>query len=340
MKTIYLFTIFFFSLFTGQEKTRYNMPDYEDVMMTSTTYNLPFNVNFTSSTYPKNLKRLEQRSNGEYLNILEYDKNGNLIYKYYRQYVSENWNGKYLTIIERNIYNDKNQPVKTLILHSNTGASLNEYHYDSAGNIILVNSTGIAITGNNENHWKYIEDLRRTEDFDKDKNILKLNNKKNKSSYVFEYDFNKKLVKALSKDQPSDYNYIIYQFNTSNQLISKTVFDQGKIYYNNSYFIEYKDNKKITKEYDEEKNLTQTTVEYPENKFTLIETANTEYKFDQKRKYFGKTLIFDDSFTQDNNEKTLEKFDLDEYNVPVKMVSEKNGKIDSTLIFINKYEFY
>ncbi|HCM35373.1 hypothetical protein [Chryseobacterium sp.] len=341
MKAIYLFTIFFFSLFAGQEKIKFNMPDYEDVIMTSNTYNLPFNVNFTSSTYPKNLKRLEQKSNGEYLNILEYDKNGNLIYKYYRQYVSENWSGKYLTIIERNLYNDKNQPVKTLMLHSNTGASSNEYHYDAVGNIILVNSTGIPITGDTENAWRYIENLLKAEDFDKDKNILKLNNKKNKSSYVFEYDFNKKLVKAFSKEQPSNHDFhVVYQFNDSNQLMSKTVLDQGKIYYDNSYFIEYKDNKKIAKEYDEEKNLKQTTTEYPENKFTIIETVNTEYQFDQKRKYFGKTLIFDDSFTQNNNEKTFEKYDLDGYNIPVKMTLEKNGKIDSTVIFTNKYEFY
>lgn len=341
MKAIYLFILFFFSLFAGQEKIKYNMPEYEDVMMTSNTYNLPFNVNFTSSTYPKNLKRLEQKSKGEYLNILEYDKNGNLIYKYYRQYVSENWSGKYLTIIERNIYNDKNQPVKTLILHSNTGANLNEYHYDTVGNMTLVNSTGIPITGDNDNAWKYIENLLKTEDFDKDKNILKLNNKRDKSSYVFEYDFNRKLVKAFPKEQPSNHDFhVVYQFNDSNQLMSKTVSDQDKIYYGNSYFIEYKDSKKITKEYDEDKNLTQTTTEYPNGKFTFIETANTEYKFNQKRKYFGKTLVFDDSFTQDNNERTFEKFDLDEYNIPVKMVLEKNGKIDSTVIFTNKYEFY
>ncbi|MGU3374043.1 hypothetical protein [Chryseobacterium sp. M5A1_1a] len=340
MKIISLFSIFLFSLFAGQEKIKYNMPDYEDVMMTSNTYNLPLNVNFTSSTYPKKLKRLEQKSNGEYLNILEYDRNGNLIYKYYRQYVNENWNGKYLTIIERNIYNDKNQPIKTTILHSNTGASLNEYHYDDVGNLILVNSTGIQATGNNDNPWKYIETLIRTKDFDKDKNILKLNHK-NKSSYIFEYDFNKKLVKAFPRNQPANSDFhIVYQFNDSNQLISKTALDHGEINYDNSYFIDYKNDKKITKEYDEEKILTQTTTEYPENKFTLIETVNTEYKFDQKRKYFGKTLISDSSFTQDNNEKTIEKYDLDEYNIPIKMTLEKNGKVDSIIIFTNKYELY
>lgn len=167
------------------------MPEYDDVMMTSNSMNLPYNVNFTSSTYPERLKRFEQKSDNEYLNILEYDKSGNLIFKYYRQYIDENWNGKYLTIIERNFYNEKNQLNKTIVLHSNTGASSNEYHYDFAGNLTAINKNAINAEGNNNNPWRYIENLITISGFDEDKNVISINKEKGIDSYVYEYDFNK-----------------------------------------------------------------------------------------------------------------------------------------------------
>jgi hypothetical protein len=317
------------------------MPEYDDFMVTSNTYNLPYNVNFTDETLPKNLKRFEQKKDGEYLNILEYDKNKNLIFKYYRQYVDENWNGKFLTIIERNFYDDKNQLIKTIILHSNTGSQLNEYHYDFVGNLILVSTANINAIGNNNNPWKYIETLFKINDFDEDQNVIKINENKNFSQCIFKYDFEKKEVKSyLKDDDANDKSYTIYKFNSKNQLISKTAYNENSINYPNSYFVDYIDLKKITKEYDEEKQLSQTITQFQENKFTFIETTNIEYKFNQKRKYFGKTLISDDSFSKEQNEKTIEKYDLDEYNIPIKMTHETNGKIDSTMNFVNKYEFY
>lgn len=51
--------IFCFTFFSCQEK--FNMPEYEDVMMTSNTYNLPFNINYTINTFPKNLQRVVQK---------------------------------------------------------------------------------------------------------------------------------------------------------------------------------------------------------------------------------------------------------------------------------------
>jgi YD repeat-containing protein len=341
MKLIHLYFILIFSLFSCQEKIKFNMPEYDDFMMTSNTFNLPFNVNFTPSTFPKNLKRFEQKKDREYVNILEYDKNKNLIFKYYRQYVDENWNGKFLTIIERNFYDDKNQLIKTIILHSNTGSHLNEYHYDTAGNLTSVNKTDIEANGSNNNPWRYIENLTKTDDFDQDKNVIKINKNKNVSPFIFKYDFENKEVKAYfdSKNENDNF-YVIYKFNSQNQLISKTTFNGNTINYPNSYFINYKDNQKITTEYDDEKNITQKAREFQENKFTFIETTNTEYKFNQKRKYFGKTLISDDSFSEEQNEKTVEKYDLDDYNIPVKMTHETNGKVDSTVNFVNKYEFY
>lgn len=317
------------------------MPEYDDVMITSNSYNLPYNVNFTKETLPKGLKRFEQKQKNEFLNILEYDNQGNLIFKYYRQFVNETWNGKFLTIIERNFYNNKNQLTKTIVLNSNTGSSENEYYYDSEENLILIKIKGLPADGNNNNPWRYIENLVNSNDFDNDKNVIEVDKNSEYNYYVYEYDFDKKHVNAFIKNQDSKQKFhIVYKFNSLNQLVSKTAFDGNSINYFNSYFIEYNGNKKVTKEYDDEKNITQTTNEFKENLFTYIETVNTEFHFIQKRKYFGKTLISDDSFTENNNEKTLEKYDVDEYNIPTKMTHETNGKVDSEVYFINKYEFF
>ncbi|OCK50825.1 hypothetical protein BA768_18765 [Chryseobacterium sp. CBo1] len=341
MKVTLFYFLFISALLSCQEKIKLNMPEYDDVMMTSNSYNLPYNVNFTQETLPKKLKRFEQKSNDKYLNILEYDRNSNLIFKYYRQFVSENWNGKYLTIIERNFYNNKNQIIKTIVLNSNTGSSENEYNYDSEGNLILVKTKGIPAEGNNNNPWRYIENLVTSNDFDNDKNVIKVDKNNDYNYFVYQYDFDKKQVSAFFKNQESEQKFhVVYKFNSLNQLVSKTAFDENSINYSNSYFIEYKGNYKITKEYDDEKNLTQTTVEFKENSFTNIETVNMEFHFKQERKYFGKTLVFDNSFSESENEKISEKYELDNYYIPVKMTRTINGKIDSEISFVNKYEFF
>jgi hypothetical protein len=71
----------------------------------------------------KGIKRIVQFMNDTILNIIEYDKSGNEIFKYYKQEVGEFWNGRYITMIAGNIYRN-GKVEKTYYFHSNIGFSL------------------------------------------------------------------------------------------------------------------------------------------------------------------------------------------------------------------------
>lgn len=77
---------------------------------------------------PKKLKKIIQFSADTILNVIEYDNDGNEVFKYYKQYVSEKWNGKYITMITGNIF-DNGKIQKSYCFHSNTGYSSITYHY-------------------------------------------------------------------------------------------------------------------------------------------------------------------------------------------------------------------
>lgn len=315
------------------------MPEYEDVMMTSNTFNLPFNINFTSETFPQNLKRIVQKKDDEILNILEYDKSGNLIFKYYRQYVSDNWSGKYLTIIERNTYDANNRMIQTIILHSNTGADKNLYEYDFVGNLKLVLKTDIEASGINDNPWRYIENIKTFTDFDEDKNVGKIQRKKDFSKEVYEYDSEKNQVKNYfyeRKKNPS--NFYLYKFE-NDKLISKILYEDETIDYSNSYFLSYQDNVSIKTIYDNNKKISNIIKETNDSSEKIIEDEGKEYNYLQKKVFKGKVLISLYNKNYDNNEEDTEKYELDKYNLPVKMIHQ-SALENFTIVFTNDYTFY
>ncbi len=337
MNKISFILVFCFTFFSCQKK--FNMPEYEDVMMTSNTYNLPFNINFTSETFPQNLKRIVQKKDDEILNILEYDKSGNLIFKYYRQYVSDNWNGKYLTIIERNTYDANNRMIQRIILHSNTGADKNLYEYDFVGNLKLVLKTHIEASGINDNPWRYIENIKTFTDFDEDKNVGKIQQKKDFSKEVYEYDSEKNQVKNYfyeRKKKPS--NFYLYKFE-NDKLISKILYEDETIDYSNSYFLSYQDNVSIKTIYDNNKKISNIIKETNGSSEKIIEDEGKEYNYLQKKVFKGKVLISLYNKNYDNNEEDTEKYELDKYNLPVKMIHQ-SALENFTIVFTNDYTFY
>ena len=337
MDKISFILVFCFTFFSCQKK--FNMPEYEDVMMTSNTFNLPFNINFTSETFPQNLKRIVQKKDDEILNILEYDKSGNLIFKYYRQYVSDNWSGKYLTIIERNTYDANNRMIQTIILHSNTGADKNLYEYDFVGNLKLVLKTDIEASGINDNPWRYIENIKTFTDFDEDKNVGKIQRKKDFSKEVYEYDSEKNQVKNYfyeRKKNPS--NFYLYKFE-NDKLISKILYEDETIDYSNSYFLSYQDNVSIKTIYDNNKKISNIIKETNDSSEKIIEDEGKEYNYLQKKVFKGKVLISLYNKNYDNNEEDTEKYELDKYNLPVKMIHQ-SALENFTIVFTNDYTFY
>lgn len=98
---------------------------------------LPFlasNISKSKENLPDSIKTITQYEGDILLNIREFDTSKNLIFSHYKQYVRNNWNGKYLTMITGNIYNTSGKLVKSYRLHSNTGLSIWYYEYDKSGN--------------------------------------------------------------------------------------------------------------------------------------------------------------------------------------------------------------
>lgn len=77
---------------------------------------------------PRGLRRVEQFTGDTLLNVLAYDQQGRVVFKYYRQYVGPYWPGGYLTMITGNVYAG-NRLVRRYELHSNVGIKITDYDY-------------------------------------------------------------------------------------------------------------------------------------------------------------------------------------------------------------------
>jgi hypothetical protein len=132
---------------------------------------LPNDISKTKKLLPDNIRTIRQYKGDLLLNVREYDTLKNLTFSHYKQYVHENWNGKYLTMITGNLYNDLGILIKSYHLHSNAGLSIWYYEYDFLGN-----NTKLFMRDNdyedhdsliNTNPYRYIEEIT---------NINELNN--------------------------------------------------------------------------------------------------------------------------------------------------------------------
>ncbi|WP_379969399.1 hypothetical protein [Epilithonimonas sp. UC225_85] len=253
--------------------------------------------------------------------------------------MGENWNGKYLTIIERNKYDNNNKMIQTTILHSNTGADNNLYEYDVAGNLTAVLKTHIEASGTNNNPWRYVENIKDCTDFDEDKNVKKIQRKKDYGKEMFEYDFEKDEVKNYFYEGKKKLtNFYLYKFE-KNKLISKIFYEGDNIDYTNSYFLSYDQNISTKTLYDVNKNISQIIKETNDSTLKTIEDEGKEYHYLQKKIFKGKVLISLYNKNYDNNEEDSENYELDEYNLPVKMIYQSASE-NYTVVFKNNYTFY
>lgn len=180
---------------------------------------------------PKNLKRVIQYSDSLIFNVIEYDKSGNEILKYYRQYVGEFWNGKYITMITGNVF-ENNRIVKTYSLHSNAGFDIYSFEYDTIlkqlKNFSFIKEKDLSDDKINSNPYKDIDTittfnkllgvrpiqvienksrkkLTSIEKMDSNGNLTtktfyKPNGKKDKSSVIYEYDKMGQLISEIYQD--------------------------------------------------------------------------------------------------------------------------------------------
>jgi len=124
---------------------------------------LPNDISKAKKLLPDKIKTIRQYKGDLLLNVREYDTLKNMTFSHYKQYVRENWNGKYITMIDGNIYDNSGRIEKSYHLHANAGLSIWYFEYDSLGN-----NTKVLMRNNdyeehdsliNKNPYRYIEEI-------------------------------------------------------------------------------------------------------------------------------------------------------------------------------------
>ena len=78
---------------------------------------LPNDISKTKSHLPDKIREIRQYDGDKLLNVRYYDELKNMVFSHYKQYVSERWNGNYLTMIDAYSYDEKGRIEKMYVLH-------------------------------------------------------------------------------------------------------------------------------------------------------------------------------------------------------------------------------
>ncbi|MBZ4034731.1 hypothetical protein K6T82_08135 [Flavobacterium sp. 17A] len=321
------------------KKDKIDLPPLLENILPSSS-EMPFNLILSENKFPNKIKKFYQLQNQDTLNILEFDKNKNLIFKYYKQYVDETWNGKFIYMIEANIY-DNNKLIKTYYLHSNTEYEMFEYYYDG-DNIKEIKSSLLGYTKgyNNNPHLliKKLKDYPSCIDFIKK---IETENKK-RPNYVVEREFSNHEIKEYfnfsnNKDKES---YKLYILNKNNKIQRIENFAKNKKWDINTKYFEYDKFNKLKKAYSINKKgdtLKSTEYDYKSpNKIVIRKENNIEIS----RKEFKKnTLIRYHYKGADGSYFGFEKYYLDKFGIPLKII-KKTNEIDTIYNLKNYYTFY
>ena len=84
-------------------------------------------IAYDTRKIPAGLRKVVQYQHDTVMNILEFDRRGRLLFKYYKQYEGKSLNGLYLTMLTANVY-EGDRLVKQYELHSNAG--LQVWYYE------------------------------------------------------------------------------------------------------------------------------------------------------------------------------------------------------------------
>ena len=327
----------FFSL-SSCNGYKFDIPEYENILSTSNTTNLPNNINFTDTTFPKDLKKVIQKKDEEIINILEYDIKGHLIFKYYRQYVGENWNGKYLTIIESNKYDKSNKLIEQIILHSNLGITRDVYKYNKYENLVQIKSAIIEAKGTNSNPWKYIQNIHSNDSLFKDKNVIMIKHMPLYESLFRKYDYKNKTVTQSSKENWENQSYVLYKFNAQNNLISEENFYNNELNLMNSKYFKM-DKNRITEIVKNNKSMLSEKHFVRSGDTLKINLNDIENNYLDEKVFFGKILISQKA-TVEGFKESFETYTLDKYHLPVEARIKDYAEVEKTLRFENYYEFF
>lgn len=192
---------------------------------------LPNDIYRPTDKIPKNLKRIVQYSDSLIFNVVEYDKSGNELFKYYRQYVGEFWNGKYIIMITGNVF-ENNRIVKTYNLHSNAGFDIYSFEYDTIlrqlKTFIFIKEKDLSDDKINSNPYKDIDTITTFNAILGVRHIQLIENKSRKKLTSIENMDSKGNLVTIVFYRPNgkkDKASVIYEYNKMGQLISEIYHD-------------------------------------------------------------------------------------------------------------------
>lgn len=333
LKPTYLFVLALLILASCTKRKHVELPSMVENMLTSMDEDMQFNINPNKKDLPLNIRKICQVLNRDTLNILEYDQNKNLLFKYYKQYEGENWNDKYIYMLEANVYKD-GRLVKTYTLHSNAGYELYLYGYDGDNMAEVENYHLDNIKGVNINQYSFIKKIK---DYKSCMAFLgKLNIEgKGKPQFHTYRDFSDTEVREYGEEDDS---YELYSLNDKSQVIKIERYTGGKKW-NTSWFFRYNNQQKLAMAYAMHR---KDTIEYTKYRYQGQTTTTTKRVIGEvttTKTYFRDKLTHAYFESENNATSRIDNYTLDRYGIPVRK-TESNGDKSMLYQFSNHYEFY
>jgi hypothetical protein len=334
---LYIIALALFSC--NEKKVEIDLPPILDNMILSEYDDLPMDLNLNDYEFPDKIKKIHQVQNQDTLTILEFDANKNPIFKYYKQYQGEYWHDKFVFMIEATIYCG-NKPIKKYSLHSNVGYEVFLYDYID-DNIKKITSYKLDnIQGVNQNQYsliKNIKDYKTCIAFIENLNI----EGKGYSNYSITRNSKDNQIKEFfnNKNIQQDDSYKLYHL-INNKIAKTEYYAKGKKTDTDTKYFIYDDLCNLKKTYTlRSKRDTLKSTEYRyHNCNTMVIQKENEVEISRKE-FVKNNLVKHKSQTVDNEYASSEKYILDKYGIPIKIIETYQNK-DSILVFKNYYEFY
>lgn len=242
---------------------------------------LPNDISKTKSHLPDKIREIRQYDGDKLLNVRYYDELKNMVFSHYKQYVSERWNGNYLTMIDAYSYDEKGRIEKMYVLHSNTGFTVYYYEYDDIFRVVKTysrtNRYDIKESQINQNPYKYIDEIKNVGDLIKHKKIRQMEEKGEKRLLSIEtYDSIGNLLKDLSFDENGDTSRVLsYKYDENNNKIY-SCYEQPNDNGWESYY-----------EYEKEIFLFERDIELKGRPSNLIQSVRVSYNKNTQTKKIG-----------------------------------------------------
>lgn len=302
---------------------------------------LPNDISKAKDDLPENIKKITQYQGDYLLNVREYDKNFNQIFSHYKQYVSEHWNDKYLTMIKANVYDEKGLVVRSYHLHSNAGHSIYYHEYDSLGNNTKIFKKDNAYEKDdeliNKNPYAYIAEIKTFQNLINHPKIKEIE-ATSERQLILEmlYDTSGNLVEQLFFDAQGDTSMVQkYQYDENHNTIYHYSETKGQTGIWWEYYYEYEKEEDSLAE-KKDRLLQSVRVDFDRRENRPRVSAITIYRYDDKDRLKAEIDYSDGKFESkyvyehNNNEQVIKRlaYLYDEDNLVSQEIYEYNPEGD------------